>query len=66
MQKAPDCDMALIHDDDLEKIDGIGKDCEWRFDCWSYCSPHMTTVVPGDPPTQHGNGPPLEFQHRDT
>jgi hypothetical protein len=26
MQKAPDCDMVLIHDDDLEKLDGIGKD----------------------------------------
>jgi hypothetical protein len=26
MQKAPDCDMALIHDDDLERIDGIGEE----------------------------------------
>jgi hypothetical protein len=23
-QRAPDCDMFLIHDDDLKSIDGIG------------------------------------------
>jgi hypothetical protein len=26
MQQAPDCDMALIHDDDLERIEGIGEE----------------------------------------
>jgi hypothetical protein len=25
MQQAPDCDMALVHDDDLERIEGIGE-----------------------------------------
>jgi hypothetical protein len=25
MQQAPDCDMVLVHDDDLERIDWIGK-----------------------------------------
>jgi hypothetical protein len=24
VQKSPDCGMVLIHDDDLERIDGIG------------------------------------------
>ena len=26
MRQAHDCDMVLVHDDDLERIDEIGKD----------------------------------------
>lgn len=26
MQRAPECDIALVHDDDLERIGGIGED----------------------------------------
>ena len=26
MQQVSDCDMVLVHDDDLEKINGIGHD----------------------------------------
>ena len=25
MQRAPDCGMVLVHDDDLERVNGIGE-----------------------------------------
>jgi hypothetical protein len=42
MQQASDCDMVLVHDDDLGTIDGLGHDsCEWLLNssyivpsCW--------------------------------
>ena len=41
-QRAPDCDMFLIHDDDLQTIDGIGDDTvSGIFEYHFYCSLHV-------------------------
>ncbi|KAH9163728.1 hypothetical protein EDB89DRAFT_482398 [Lactarius sanguifluus] len=43
---APDCDMALVHDDDLERIMGVGD----------------STVIPGHLPTRYGDGLPRKIE----
>jgi hypothetical protein len=53
VQQAPDCDMALVHDDDLVRILGVGDGAVRKG------SPSMSvlidpfmSIVLGDPPTR--------------
>ena len=65
MQRAHDCDMVLVHDDDLEKIDGVDR---------GRVSGHLVTIyivltilaVSELPPTRNGDGSHSGFRHKDT
>ena len=64
MQKAPDCDMVVVHDDDLLMIDGLGCSTvsgllNGKYDVL------LIQAVLGNPQTRHDDGSPPEVQHRD-
>jgi hypothetical protein len=58
--------MALIHDDDLGRIDGIGENSVSADLIDGYIVHSIMLLVTGNPSTRHGNGPPTEFQHSNT
>jgi hypothetical protein len=49
-QRAPDCDMVLVHDDDLARVDGICDTNVCRHWYLSSIIPVISTVT-GNPPT---------------
>ncbi|KAI0248894.1 hypothetical protein BJV78DRAFT_1232297 [Lactifluus subvellereus] len=53
--RAPDCDMVLVHDDDLERIEGIGDGTVSRHLIVNYIVFFMFTVT-GNPSTEYGDG----------
>jgi hypothetical protein len=67
MQNADDCDLVLVHDDDLKRIIGID---EGNVNGHSIINRGYIVIlmlpVFRIPPTRSGNGFPPEFQHRDT
>jgi hypothetical protein len=60
-QRAPDCDMFLIHDDDLKLIGTVSG---YLTSSYSVLIPR--SAVAGSPSTRHGDGSPPEVQDRDT
>ena len=66
MQRAPDCDMFLIHDDDLKSIDGLGDGTvsQYLISSYSVLIPWLT--VTGSPSTRYGDGSSPEVQHTDS
>ena len=62
----PDCDMFLIHDDDLNRIDGIGDGTVSVYSISSYSVLITQSAVTGNPPTRRNDGSSPEVQHRDT
>ena len=65
MQQASDCDMVLVHDDDLTKIDGLGHDSVSGLLNSSYIILLMSAVS-GNPRTRRDDGSPAKVQHGDT
>jgi hypothetical protein len=57
--------MVLVHDDDLERINGIGEGRVSGHFLIHYIDLPMSAVT-GIPPTRNDNGSPPEFRHRDT
>jgi hypothetical protein len=57
--------MILVHDDDLERIDGIGGGIVSAHVIKSYINIHILVVTP-NPSTRRGDGSPPEVPHRDT
>ena len=64
MQRAYDCDMVLVHDDDLKRIEGIGKGTVSGYLIISYVFIHKFAAT-RIPPTGCGDGSSPEVQHRD-
>ena len=66
MQREPDCDMFLVHDDDLIEVNGLG----YGRDAVSELSigrPNVfILVVTGSARVGSDDGSPPELQHRDT
>jgi hypothetical protein len=58
----PDCDMFLTHDDDLERIDGIGDGTVSGYLISSYRLNVLISrpAVAGRPQTRRDGGPPPE------
>jgi hypothetical protein len=52
--------MVLVHDDDLERIDGIGEGGVSGYLIINYIVPPMLAVT-RITPTRSGDGPPPEF-----
>ena len=65
MQQAHDCDMIIVHDDDLERIDGIGEGTVSGYSIVSYII-FLILLVTRIPPTRSGHGSLPRVQHRDT
>jgi hypothetical protein len=65
MQQASDCDMLVVHDNDLVTINGVGHGTVSGPMNSSYIVLLMLAVA-GNPRTRHDDGSPSEFQHRDT
>jgi hypothetical protein len=57
--------MILVHDDDLERIDGIGGGIVSGHVIKVYINIHILVVTP-NPPTRRGDGSPPKVPHRDT
>ena len=63
MQRATDCDMVLIHDDDLGRIEGFGHDSVSGLRIVSHS--RLILAVNRGSRTRSDDGPPLEVQHND-
>jgi hypothetical protein len=61
MQRAYDCDMILVHDDDLEKVDGIGEGAVSEHSIISHVV-LPTLAVTRIPPIRSGYGSTSEVQ----
>jgi hypothetical protein len=59
MQQASDCDMVLVHDDDLGKIDGLGHDSVSGFLNSGYIVLFISAVT-GNSRTRRDDGSPEE------
>ncbi|KAH8984117.1 hypothetical protein EDB92DRAFT_1501950 [Lactarius akahatsu] len=67
-ESAPDCDMVLVHDDDLARLDGFGDDTtfssrvQWRLTCDApslrFVRFHSSQVSKMQMPTQKPSGQP--------
>ncbi|KAH8982540.1 hypothetical protein EDB86DRAFT_328722 [Lactarius hatsudake] len=67
-ESAPDCDMVLVHDDDLARLDGFGDDTtlssrmQWRLTCGApslrFVRFHSSQVSKMQMPTQKPSGRP--------
>jgi hypothetical protein len=66
MQRAYDCDLVLVHDDDLKRIDGIGEGSVRGYFIINYHLVLPMLAVIRIPSTRSGNGSPPDVQHRDT
>ena len=66
MQRAPDCDLALVHDDDLVEIDGLdyGRDAVSRHLIGSRIV--FILAVTGNPRARSDDGSPPEVRYKDT
>jgi len=64
-QRACDCDLVLVHDDDLERIDGISEGSVSGHLIINYIVLLMLAVT-RIPRIRSGDGPPPRFRHRDT
>ena len=58
MQRAPGCDMALVHDDDLVPVLGVDDVNVSEGLSASSSIDSSIFTVPGDPSTRCGNGIP--------
>jgi hypothetical protein len=65
MQRAYDCDLVLVHDDDLQRIDEIGEGSVSGHLFINYIT-HPMLAVTRIIRTRSGDGPPPGFRHRDT
>ena len=65
MQRAYDCEMVLVHDNDLESIDGIGEGSVSEHLMINYIV-LLILVVTRISRTRSGDGSPPGFRHRDT
>jgi len=68
LQKAPDCDMILVHDHDLEKIGGIGVGTVSKHLVVHLVSNYIVfmSAVVENLSARLGDGPSREVQHRYT
>jgi hypothetical protein len=63
MQRAYDCDMVLVHDDDLERVNGIGSNTvSGHFVIYYVVLPML--AVTRISRIRSGYGSPPEVQHR--
>jgi hypothetical protein len=67
MQEAPDCDMSLVHDDDLVEINGLveGRDAVSGLLVGRRHIVFMLAVT-GNPQTRSNDGSPPEVQYKNT
>jgi hypothetical protein len=65
MQRAYDCDLVLVHDDDLERINGISEGSVSGHLIIKYMLLPMFAVTRISR-TRSGDGSPPGFRHRDT
>lgn len=59
MQQTSDCDMVLVHDDDLMTINGVGDGTVSELLNRNYAVLLMLAVA-GNPRTRYDDGPPPE------
>ena len=65
MQRAPDCDMSLVHDDDLVEIDELGHGREVSG-LLIACRTILILAVAGNTRARNDDGPPPEVQSNDS